>query len=185
MIVHPDRGTHAMLRLAVRVLWQPATTALSLRYRLEGDLRRLLLPAATTPGRAERLWQHTCLEAFVRPAGGAGYAEFNFSPSGQWAAWWFTARRAGRRDLELARMPGFELTPHDQGVELAVTLDLGPMCTAAPGHSLDLGLAAVIEDVDRSLGYWALRHGAGPPDFHDPESFTLRLGPAGGVAGAT
>ena len=30
---------------------------------------------------ADTLWKHTCFEAFVAPADGPGYHEFNFSPS--------------------------------------------------------------------------------------------------------
>jgi len=39
--------------------------------------RRLRVP--------DELWQHTCFEAFIGTSSGAGYYEFNFAPSTQWA----------------------------------------------------------------------------------------------------
>jgi hypothetical protein len=38
-----------------------------------------------------------------------------------------------------------------------------------------LALCAVIEDRQGQLYYWALRHPAGVPDFHDPRGFILQL----------
>jgi hypothetical protein len=35
----------------------------------------------------------------------------------------------------------------------------------------------VIETLDGSLSYWALRHPPGKPDFHHSESFALELEP--------
>ena len=38
-----------------------------------------------------------------------------------------------------------------------------------------LALSAVIERVDGSISYWALRHPSDKPDFHHPDSFVLDL----------
>jgi hypothetical protein len=38
-----------------------------------------------------------------------------------------------------------------------------------------VGLSAVIEEVDGSKSYWALRHPPGQPDFHHRDCFALRL----------
>ena len=40
-----------------------------------------------------------------------------------------------------------------------------------------LGLSAVCEARDGSLQYWALRHPAERPDFHDRRSFALAVAP--------
>jgi hypothetical protein len=40
---------------------------------------------------------------------------------------------------------------------------------------LRLALAAVVEEDDGRLSYWALQHAPGNPDFHHPECFTLEL----------
>src|SRR5207253_6068780 len=50
------------------------------------------------PGRADDLWQTTCFEAFLRRPGEESYREWNFAPSGQWAAYDLAAYREGRAD---------------------------------------------------------------------------------------
>jgi hypothetical protein len=160
-------------RIVVAVDWRADARLLSLHYRLDGDTGRLLLPAPAAPRRADGLWRHTCFEAFVRPAGGGGYCEFNFSPSGEWAAYRFTGRRAGMEALEGAAAPVVHCSRDSRCMEFSVTLD----ATAWAGPA-DLGLAAVIEERDGALTHWALSHLADRPDFHDPGSFTLRLGRA-------
>jgi hypothetical protein len=41
------------------------------------------------------LWKHTCFEVFLRDPAGIGYAEFNFSPSTEYAGYGFTRYREG------------------------------------------------------------------------------------------
>ena len=41
------------------------------------------------------LWQHTCFELFIGAKNDAEYYEFNFSPSGEWAAYEFRNYRDG------------------------------------------------------------------------------------------
>jgi hypothetical protein len=51
---------------------------------------RFVLPdIAEEPRRAEELWQTTCFEAFMRVHGAEAYREWNFAPSGVWAAYAF------------------------------------------------------------------------------------------------
>src|SRR5215831_18468784 len=69
---------------------------LVLTYSLTGDLDAVLLPPPAPPERTDELWRHTCFEAFLARAG-AGYLEFNLSPSGQWAAYEFERYRVGMR----------------------------------------------------------------------------------------
>jgi hypothetical protein len=45
-----------------------------------------------------------------------------------------------------------------------------------------LGLAAVLEDRQGRLSYWALAHLADRPDFHHPDSFILELQSPGASA---
>lgn len=181
MTSHPGSVGRAARRVAVDLRWFADARELALRYRLEGDPDRLLVPAPRTPCRADGLWRHTCFEAFVQPAQQDGYAEFNFSPSGEWAAYGFDQRRKGLRHLDLPAPPRIDCARSADQLELCVTLQLGNL----PARPLHLGLTAVVEDLDGALAYWALRHPAGPPDFHDPGSFTLRLEPAGPATAAS
>lgn len=165
----------AVQRIAAEIAWLPATGQLTLRYRLEGDPGRLSVPAPASPRRTDGLWRHTCFEAFVQAAAGPGYLEFNFSPSGEWAAYRFDGRRLGMRELELRAGPVIRCRLDPGMLELESTLTLD----AVPGDAaLRLGLAAVIESTDGSTSWWALRHPPGRADFHDPAGFTLVPEPA-------
>jgi len=90
---HPDAGPGPVRALDVEARWSDAAGLLSLVYRLAADPAALRLPGASQPRRADGLWRHTCLEAFVRTGGGPGDLEFNHSPYGEWAAYCFDARR--------------------------------------------------------------------------------------------
>ena len=142
---------------------------MSLSYSLTGEIHKLRIPPPRTARIVERLWQHTCCELFVASAGEAAYHEFNFSPSGEWAAYAFTGYRSG------AALCGEEFAP---GISLkrsasALLLECRVRIAAAP--RLNLGVSAVIEALDGKLSYWALRHPPGKPDFHHRDAFALEL----------
>jgi len=63
----------------------------------------------------------------------------------------------------------------DDGLELMATVHLAGVAPLCDAPALRLALAAVIEEKDGRLGYWALRHPPGKPDFHHPEGYTLEL----------
>jgi hypothetical protein len=141
---------------------------LKIVYAVEGNLESLRIPARREPRVAERLWQHTCCEMFVARKGAAAYLEFNFSPSGEWAAYAFTGYRAGRR------LCGEEFAPRISALQAGSRLVLE--CSVPfSGEDLVLGLSAVMEAADGGLSYWALKHPPGKPDFHHRDAFALEL----------
>ncbi len=156
-----------------------ADGSLALRFRLEGDLAGLLVPKARESRsrlkallrdrRADGLWRHTCFEAFIATPGSAAYCELNFSPSGEWAAYAFTGYRAGRALLEMPAPPQADWELGQRLLELSVILD--PAALLRDAGPLRLGASAVLEAQSGTISYWALRHPAGQPDFHHPESF--------------
>jgi hypothetical protein len=148
-----------------------ADGSLALSFHIACPPADLRLPAPQPPGPADGLWQHTCCEAFVAEDGDS-YREFNFSPSGQWAAYRFTGYRDRDEAFAPAAPPQLTLTRLADGVELRATL---PAALLPPGDTLQLGLTAVIEAADGSKSYWALTHGAAQPDFHLRQSFALTL----------
>jgi len=149
------------------------------RYRAVGDLRKLRIPERTAPDRASRLWQHTCFELFITGSG-ASYFEFNFSPSTQWAAYKFDAYRQAMSALALPSAPriSFAVTPDTLVLDAAIDLQrlLDPQARSRPR----MALAAVIEDRDGRLCYWALAHPDGEPDFHHRDGFIAGLPDNGG-----
>jgi hypothetical protein len=175
LICHPATPCRAVRRIDVDVR-RMTETSLQLRYRLEGDTARLLIPAETTPRRADNLWQHTCFEAFVTGEGVAhGYCEFNFAPSTEWAIYRFSAYREGIMVVE-ARAPQCAVQRESDALSLAAVIDLAPV-SALRGDptTLRLALCAVVEEADHRLSYWALAHPAAKPDFHHAGGFTLVL----------
>ncbi len=148
---------------------------LSLRYALKGDLSRLQIPELQWPRRADRLWEHTCFEAFLGVAGHSEYYEFNFSPSGQWAAYAFRAYRIGGPIDDDDLDPKIAVVKGAAKLELSAALPLGSLPSLKSGGPLRLGLAAVIEDSDGGLSYWALKHPPGKPDFHHTDNFVLEI----------
>ncbi|MBS0375685.1 MAG: DOMON-like domain-containing protein [Proteobacteria bacterium] len=146
--------------------------ALECRYSVEGPLAALALPAAATSARRDGLWQHTCFEAFVAHAGAPGYVEFNFSPGGAWAAYAFADYRA---PLAPPAVPAPVLEVRADAGRLALTAVGTPPPWPADAGALEVGLSAVLELKDGTLGYYALGHPAARPDFHDRRGFRLRL----------
>ena len=172
LIRHATTDCEPIRRIGVEA--SRARDALQLSYRIEGEVSRLPLPEAGPSQRADGLWQHSCFEAFMQADGGDVYFEFNFSPSGAWAAYRFGGRRRGRESPELMA-PRTEVRRGPDWLAMNIQLSLAGIAEFARAAPISAGLAAVIEDEHGGLSYWALAHGAARPDFHDPATFTLRL----------
>ncbi len=171
---HPSSRVDGIDFIAVDIAVLPSG-ALELTYRLSGDLSHIEIPTPTpappSAARTDGLWRHTCVEAFIRSAGSPAYREFNFSPSGLWQAYAFNSYRAGGL-LEPATAPHIECRINPGVLTLHATI---PPENIPSGKPLQLGLTTVVERIDGSIGYWALQHAAGKPDFHHPDTFDLEL----------
>lgn len=182
----PHTGTTGTTGTAVRRITARVETSgrdlLRLQFVLEGDLPQVRVPAPVAePGRTDRLWEHTCFEAFAGLPGSPRYLELNFSPSGQWAAYAFDSYRQGMAPA-LAAAPRMALRCSEGRLDLEAEVQLsgspplaGPEAAASGVRMLRIALSTVVEDREGRLSYWALRHPPGRPDFHHPESFSLAL----------
>ena len=135
------------------------------RFHVEGDVGRVVWPDPSSGGRADGLWQTTCFEAFL--SSGDRYWEFNFSPSGQWAAYRFEGYRAGQADAVETAAPHPVEIGH-AGAEMEALFE-------RPEGAVRMAISAVIETTDGEKSYWALSHPSDKPDFHHPDSFVLEL----------
>jgi len=153
---------------------RPEPGQLQLNYRLLGDLDALQLPEPKPTIRTDGLWRHSCFEAFIGQPGSPDYREYNFSPSGAWAAYHFSAYREGMAPLMKGAPPAVTTRIRTDCVEVFVQVDLSSLLRSG-GAGLRLGLAAVVEDKARVLSYWALKHPAEKPDFHHRDSFVVEL----------
>ena len=173
LIRHPDTPCSQLHHINAKVSVLP-TDILEIEYTLDGEISKLCVPADAARRRADNLWQHTCFEAFIAAPRGAGYLEFNFAPSGEWAIYQFDSYREGMRALDAA--PPI-ITTRRAADNLVMSIVVAPR--AFPDFKdraeLRLALSAVIEDSNGHLSYWALAHPPGKPDFHHTDSFTLAL----------
>lgn len=151
------------------------TRALRFTYRLTGSLARVRLPVAAPSTRSDRLWEHTCFEAFVALADAPAYVELNFAPSGAWAVYGFDRYRAAAPLVPDLVAPHIAVTRAAESLELEATVALDDWSPAYGAGALRIGLTAVVEATDGRLTYWAIRHPAITPDFHDAAGFTFRI----------
>jgi hypothetical protein len=171
---HPKTPCEFVHRLDVEAE-RLAAGDLRLRFVIGGDLNHLRIPDIQISRRRNYLSQHTCCEAFLKARNQAGYYEFNFAPSTDWALYQFSGYRHGMTAIATDSPPAIIPQPSSEGFELEVLLDLSQLDLAE--ERLELGLSAVIETQDGKLSYWAVRHPAGRPDFHQPEVYALELPP--------
>lgn len=163
---HHPSGARPPLAIAA-LAERGADGAVRFRYRVQGDVRRIRLPPPGAAARADGLWRHTCFEAFVRPYGSDRYLELNFSPAGAWAAYSFERYRVRLEAPPSVDTPRIRVRVDDDSLSLDATVQLPPLCRDSA-----VGLAAVIEDSDGNLSYWALAHPCAQPDFHDAAAWT-------------
>jgi hypothetical protein len=174
---HPQAHSRAVQEIEVGASWTQ-DNALLFTYALKADLTRLRIPPPRPPGKADRLWQHTCFEAFVSVKGKAEYYEFNFAPSGEWAAYSFQRYRDATPLEDDTFVPRITVRNATAQLDLDAIIRLDRLPMIEPHAWLRLGLSAVIEDQSGKLSYWALRHPPGKPDFHHPDCFALNHEPA-------
>ena len=170
---HQDFPSSAVSGISVEIV-RGHDDVLRLSYAGSGDPRRLL-PSFLQPQerRADELWLATCCEAFVRPAGGQAYWEFNIAPDGGWQVYALDGYRSGRRpELRLPAPRWQSHTTPDHWTLRADWLVGGIIPDDVPWQ---VGLSAVTKDTDGAIGYWALRHAPDRPDFHHDEAFALEL----------
>jgi hypothetical protein len=171
----------AVTRIEVDV-GRPRAGSLILTYIVTGKIGDLAMPPAAGAVRSDELWQHTCFEAFLRSATGAGYYEFNFAPSTQWAAYRFSDYRAGRCIATEIGAPSITVESSRGRYCLRASLELDQLKLPATSRERNgsegiwrLGLSAVIEETSGHRSYWALAHPPGKADFHHPDCFALEV----------
>src|SRR5580700_8334910 len=159
LYAHPDAAGESVWSISAQVQLTAGAT-LGCHYTLHADMSRVRLTGAGAGHRVDGLWKHTCFEAFVAVDGASGHFEFY---------------RAGMTAAVLARAPGLQVRRSGGQLDLTATVHLAGAASLAQARVLRLALAAVVEEDDGRLSYWALQHAPGNPDFHHPECFTLEL----------
>ena len=171
LAAHPDSRPGPVKRVRAQARRTPEG-GLALSNGIEGDLSKVQVPAPRPPRIGYKLWRHTCCEAFIAARGEARYHEFNLSPSGEWAAYAFSAYREGAAIDAPALNPQISATRSADRLELSALAGLARLSIKG---KLSVGLSVVIEQEDGGLSYWALKHASGRPDFHHRDAFALEI----------
>jgi hypothetical protein len=174
LICHPNSSSDVVEKIEARAWWNGDAT-IALTYTVRGDLARLRIPPPAPPRRSDRLWEHTCFEAFIGQKDKPEYYEFNISPSGEWAAYSFRSYRDGMQLQNETPPPNIAVRTTINSVELTAAVNLKRLQILTSNSRLRLGLSAVIEENNGTLSYWALKHPPGKPDFHHSDCFALEL----------
>lgn len=172
LIYHPDTVDDGIKEFYIGVKGQYHNGDLTLRYEVQGNIDMLAIPASKAPKETDNLWQHTCFEAFIAVEEDEAYHEYNFSPSGEWAAYAFNDYRKQKSWRATNASAIHCVISEDQLVVTAViahrNLPENPL-----NKSYRLGLSTVLETKSGELSYWSLFHPSGSPDFHHRSGFTL------------
>ena len=146
-----------------------ATATTNIWFSVGAPASRFVIPEADEPSRTDELWKTTCYEAFLRETGGAAYQEWNFAPSGDWAAYAFNGYRDGRAELDVGAPPYLRMEDN------LTWWSLGATIAVEAGKNWDFNLSAVLEEKDGTKSYWALAHASDKPDFHAADCFVAKL----------
>ncbi len=177
LLCHPATPAPQIARIEAAVTFSD-DRLITFSYRLWGDMVRLRIPPERTPERTNLLWEHTCFEAFVGLPGETAYREFNFSPSGQWAAYAFSNYRQRAPDSFELVPPQIVTRTYAGRLELDAVLDPRALPENPGNAPWQIALTAVVETadtVDGSRSYWALHHASSRPDFHQRAGFTFLM----------
>lgn len=206
--LRPHPATVGSTARALEVSLSPDERGVELRYLWSGPSAAIRWPEGASGAahgkpsllhgeprlhgeRRDFLWHHTCGEWFIGEAGSPGYIEFNFSPSGHWAAYRFADYRQSLGDLAWDGPP--------PEIEFAVEADRAELCARVPWAAFagfvsepvrewQLGFTCVVEREASvspagalsagpvstgTLEYWAVSHPRAEPEFHDRRGFSV------------
>lgn len=147
---------------------------LTIQYQILGQLAELNLPAATnSPTRKDELWQQTCLEFFLGIEDSPQYWEFNLSPAGDWNIYRFEDYRQGMQtETAFGSLP---FTVQNRPNCLLLTLEVELDKIVELEQKIEIAVASVIQSKAGEMTYWALTHCGTQADFHQRESFIIKL----------
>ena len=175
LAAHPANPPRFQQRIEA-TLSQADDGSLQVGYAVHGINLDLRVPTPHAPAPADALWKTTCCEIFLGAVGQSGYREFNFSTSGQWACHDFADTRRPAPGPFDCPAPKLACERGEDLLTLTATL---PPAALPQADTLRIAVTTILEAAGGHLGYWALAHPPGKPDFHHHAGFVLSLGAQG------
>ena len=170
LICHPQSDAHGVESLTVTIS-HGQSGEIGIIYRVAGALETLEIATPAAGDRVEGLWKSTCFELFVCRFEDSSYLEYNFAPSGQWAAYQFASYRDAMSELETGA-PSIEVKQNGNILTLSASLHLPVAWRAC---KLSAGISAVVATKNGDISYWAVAHPPSKPDFHHRDCFAVQL----------
>jgi hypothetical protein len=176
LIPHPTTlpDQHFRVRCAVE---RRLRSTLSAAFEVTGSIDNIVWPDRSPSAFRFELWQTTCFELFVEVPGTNFYLEFNFSPSTQWSAMKFGSYRGKCTPLRDVQLSLFQTYQEPEKLSVQVEFSTPDLASTVDQTALRTGMAAVIEEKDTNITYWALTHPMPRPDFHKAQGFTQLIAP--------
>lgn len=172
LIPFPGTCDRCRFLIEAELSWRGPRFFIDFRVRAAPEVRGLV--AGETLGvRADKLWEKTCFEVFLRPVEDETYWEINLAPDGRWNLWRLEGYRAGLVHEERVSAPTAWRTRFE-GDEWILSTEFDfrvvPELSTRPVRG---SVAAVAEHADGEKTYWSLVHSQEKPDFHYPDHFVL------------
>ncbi len=178
-----------MIQLLTLQAFEPTAGSVSVRLQRSTDLWQLdyaldlpgrtLQPVerkwSTRASRVDDLWRTNCCELFLAQSDAPQYVEFNFSPSGDWAAYAFESTRSGRR-AHVWEGAAPEIQCRTQARADQLWLQVRLPAPALRGFETGLAGLSVITHTDQGVTHWALGHSGSRPDFHCRDDYVALAG---------
>jgi hypothetical protein len=117
LVCHPASCDEAVRAISVSAR-RAGAKELVLSYTIEADVAQLHVPPACVPRMGQDLWRHTCCECFIALKNEPAYHEYNFSPSGEWAAYAFLKYREGGALADASLRPQITVRKFQDRIEL-------------------------------------------------------------------
>jgi len=174
LLAHSDDKTHSVSNFQIAYALNHAGE-LWLRYHVDAEPAYIVIEEAKSVAeRADKLWESTCFECFVKRPTDRGYIELNFSTARRWAAYSFQEYRGGMQNQSLSATPDIYQDFSDSHFALEARLQLPERFI---GQEIDMAITAIIAEKDGAKSHWSLAHPPGKPDFHHEACFALKLAP--------
>lgn len=155
----------------------PDVDSWKITYKLKNIGLAIYIPElSSSPNRQDNLWQTTCFEIFIKAANRKPYVEWNFSPTGDWACYFFHTYREQGPIIDTIKphiITQLSNQESQQCFSLEATIPTPKRLFHAENY--EVALCSVTNQTNGSMKYWALKHAPSKPDFHHETSFQLRV----------
>lgn len=142
---------------------QVNNSTLDISWVVNGNISLInLSQKANELTKADRLWENTCFEIFLKRRNQKNYFEYNFAPNKSWNCYCFSDYRTGMKPFDI-KPPLLDFKTSHKLLAMSVKVDLP--AELINKSDLAVGLTAVLNTAD-GLTYWALKHPEATPDFH-------------------